>query len=1366
MDLPLKVLFEAPQLDHFAALVQQAQSSTERGIERVSHEQPLPLSFAQQRLWFLDQLEPESAFYNIPILLQLTGQLNVAALESSFRYLIARHESLRTVFRHSEEVGTPLQLIQPPTWATSFTIPVVPVTDEAAAQRLAQQEVTTSFDLSQGPLLRAQLLQVVDNEASAQRYLLVINMHHIISDGWSLGILIQELNHAYRAYTQGSAPTLPNLPIQYADFALWQRAYLSGSQLEDQLAYWRKQLSGAPALLELPSDRPRTPVKRYNGSSYEFQLASGLVTKLNQLAQQHNATLFMVLLAAFDLLLARYSRQNDISVGTPIANRNRAEIEGLIGFFVNTLVLRTQVDDAGSFIRLLEQVRQTTLDAYAHQDLPFEQLVDELAPTRTLSYSPLFQVMLVLQNAESGHFELPQLTATMQSFEFPFAKFDLSCHLVEQDNGLLGIMVYSTDLFDAATITRMATHFTVLLEGIVTQPDQPLHQLPMLTAAEYHQIIYGWNDTAFDYGAPQTIHALFEQQVERTPDAVALIFEDTQLTYSQLNIRVNQLAYHLIGKGIGAGAFVGICIERSIEMVVSVFAILKAGAAYVPLEASYPEERLAFLLQDAQVEWLLTQAHLQHRFAGKANLLCLDQIGPILDQQSQCNPANQTTPDELAYVIYTSGSTGKPKGAMVMHRGITHSLLWRQKMFQLTTGDRLLQKAAFSFDVSVWELCWPLLTGAGLVLAAPGREQDSRYLVETIINHSITFIHFVPSVLKYFLAEPGAKECTSLRRVWSAGEALTNTLQNSFFAALSADLFNGYGLAETSTAVMYQRCQPDEARPTVSIGRPITHTQIYILDQHLTPVPIGVPGELHIGGISLAKGYHNRPELTNQKFIPNPFREAALLYKTGDLARYLPDGRVEFLGRLDYQVKIRGARVELGEIENTLLAQTGVREAVVLLRENRPGDQRLVAYLVGSVEIPLLRQQLLQELPEYMVPSTFVLLDSMPLTPNGKLDRQALPVPSFTRSADSINRPRTLLEQQILEVWEQTLGVYPIGIHDDFFAIGGHSLLAVQLIAKLQMTLKQQLPLRTLFAHPTVALLATAAEQAMQGMAQELTTAASSLVALRTRGAQPPIYCVPGAGGGVLYLYALAQAVGEQQPFYGLESLGFDGKHAPFTTVEAAAAYQTAQILQHRATQSQPEQPYYIAGHSFGGLVAYEIAQQLCKAGATIGALLILDTRAPTGKVRPIKEVDLMLLYERVFREESGQGPMLTEEQLTPLTSEERLLLFKQSLEMAGCLPVNSPIDQIRGIIQVALADAHVGYLPIDFAPMPIHLFLANDEQRSAEAKQCMIDDWAAYGDVTVHQVPGTHTTMMYMPHVAALAREIVTVIQNTCKAG
>ncbi|MFN6517002.1 MAG: non-ribosomal peptide synthetase, partial [Nostoc sp. CreGUA01] len=868
---------------------------------------------------------------------------------------------------------------------------------------------------------------------------------------------------------------------QYVDFATWQRQWLQGKVLETQLSYWLKQLENAPKVLELPTDYPRPANQTFRGATYSFELSQELSASLNKLSQQQGSTLFMTLLAAFQTLLWRYTGLEDIVVGSPIANRNRTEIEGLIGFFVNTLVLRTNLAGNPSFEELLKRVREVALGAYAHQDLPFELLVERMQPQRSLSHTPLFQVMFVLQNAPMSTLELPGLTLSPVEIDIDSAKFDLTLQMEETESGLIGSLEYNTDLFEKNTICRMADHLQTLLEAIVASPQQRLSELSFLTEFERHQLLREWNNTKTDYPQQQCIHELFEAQVERTPDAVAVVFEDEQLTYRELNTRANQLAHYLRSLGVKPEVLVGICVERSLSMVIALLAILKAGGAYIPLDPNYPKERLAFMLSDACVSVLLTQQRLLGILpADKAKVICLDTDGNAIAQESQENLLSLVRSDNLAYVNYTSGSTGQPKGVEVLHRGVIR-LLFGIDYVNLDATQRILQMASISFDASTFELWGALLHGARCVLF-PGDIPTPKYLSDILQKHYITTLWMTAALFNAVIDEtPNA--FLGIQQLLIGGEALSvSHVLRAQEILPSTQIINGYGPTESTT---FSCCYPipkqlDGTIKSISIGRPIGNTQVYLLDAQLQPVPIGVVGELYISGGGLARGYLNRPQLTTEKFIPNPFSDelGSHLYKTGDLARYLPSGNIEYIGRIDNQVKIRGFRIELGEIEALITQHPAVRGAVVVVREDSADSKNLVAYVVAQREqtliIPELRSFLESKLPNYMVPAAFVTLEALPLTPNGKVDRKALPAPDTARpQLEAVYQPpQTEIEKTIADIWQEVLNIEDVGIHDNFFELGGHSLLLVQVHSKLQKTFQRDFLLVEMFQYPTINHLA------------------------------------------------------------------------------------------------------------------------------------------------------------------------------------------------------------------------------------------------------------------------------------------------------
>ncbi|MBD2494898.1 non-ribosomal peptide synthetase [Nostoc sp. FACHB-280] len=1044
-----------------------------------------PLSFAQQGLWFIHQLNPDSPTYNIPLVIHLQGGVNLTALRESLNVIIQRHEVLRTSFIEID--GQVSQVINQ-TVLANLTIEDLRSLPESqrhsAAQSLATEFAKQPFNLSAPSLLRAKLVQLNDKD-----YQLLVTLHHIIADGWSIGILIQELAALYEAFSNNKLSPLAELPIQYQDVVYWQQKWINCDRLQSLLAYWQQKLQGELPVLNLPTDHPRHPVQTFQGAQAKLVLSPTLTEALKHLSLQQEVTLFMTLLTAFKILLYRYTGQTDIVVGSPIAHRHKTEINSLIGLFVNVLVLRTDLSGDLSFQELLTRVKATALEAYVHQDLPFEKLVEALQPNRDLSYNPLFQVMFVLQNLPKPNLNLSDVSVRYEEGHNSTSKFDLTLFMEDCESGLIATCEYNTDLFNPDTITRMLRHFQTLLESIVSNPQQPIVELKLLTPPEIQQLLVDWNKTQTNYHQDKCIHQLFEAQVEQTPNAVAVIFENHQLTYKEVNEQANQIANYLQEIGVKPDDIVGVCMQRSLELVPALLAILKAGGAYLPLDPTYPKERLAFMLTDAQVLVLLTQSYLVNDLpAYQEKLICIDtQSREFANYSCQNLTAKDLNPENLAYVIYTSGSTGNPKGVMNTHLGLSNRLLWMQDAYQLTLSDRVLQKTPFSFDVSVWEFFWPLLTGASLVVAKPGGHQDTCYLAELISQQKITTLHFVPSMLQVFLEEPRHQNCQSIKRVICSGEALSFDLQQRFFQSFQAELYNLYGPTEASIDVTAWRCKSANNEKIVPIGWPIANTQIFILDKHLQPVPIGVPGELHISGVGLARGYLNKPELTKSKFICHKFDAFELdsefhlpkrLYKTGDLARYRSDGNIEFLGRIDYQVKIRGFRIELGEIEALLEQHPQVRETVVVAREDTPNDCRLVAYLVphqqATLSVNKLRDFLKEKLPEYMLPSAFMVLDTLPLTPNGKVNRRALPVPEVTRPklTTTYQAPQSAIEQKIAKLWQEALNLEQVGIHDNFFDLGGHSLLMLKINNQLRAMLQQDISVVTLFQNPTIYSLA------------------------------------------------------------------------------------------------------------------------------------------------------------------------------------------------------------------------------------------------------------------------------------------------------
>ena len=1033
------------------------------GLTRVPRGGELPLSFAQQRLYFLDQLSDGGAGYNISGGVRIRGSLSPAVLERALLEIIARHEILRTRYPQGRVVIEP-----PPAGPVLVNRRAAP--EEVAA--LAGQELRRPLSLAEGPLFRFVLLELAPDE-----HVFLVTLHHIVADGWSLGLLIREAGQLYDAFLRGDASPLAPLPVQYVDFADWQKNRLQGAVLEQQLAFWKEHLAGAPQFLNLPTDYPRGATQDFAGANYSAVLPAQLVDRLTALGAAHGATLFMTTFAAFAVLLGRYSGQEDLLLGSPVANRTRTEAESLLGLFVNTLVLRANLTGNPSFTDLLERVQSSVRRAFSHQETPFDLLVDALQPTRSLSHSPLFQVMFALQNAHvasggEAWARTPGGELSLQTLppEEGTAKFDLTLFLEKGQHGFTATWEYATSLFDPPAIVRMHSHFLCLLESIVEQPETSVALLPMVATAELRQLLQEWNATAADYPRDKTFPRLFEQQAERTPAAVAVRSDAASLTYAELNARSNQLASYLRGRGIGAEDVVGLYCSRSVELMIGVLGTLKAGAAYVPLDIGYPPARILLMLEDAQAALVLTQTLFAGSLPEYLPRLCLDSAASALAGQSPENSETSPGPDQLAYVLYTSGSTGVPKGVEVPHGGLTNYLWWALSAYDVAGGSGAPMLSSISFDATITAWFLPLLAGCTVQMVAEGDEVESlRGLLRTDANYSL--LKITPAHLEavIHLAEP--RDFSLAARAFVIGGEALLTRQITFWRqhAPGLKLINEYGPTETVVGCcVYDVPQGFGDSGAVPIGRPIANTLLYVLDPHGQPAPIGVPGELYIGGAGVARGYRRRPELTEQRFLRNPFAPGRL-YRTGDRVKYLTDGTLLFLGRLDDQVKIRGFRVELGEVEAVFARHSAVQECAVVAE-----SQRLLASLVPSGEDrPLSRDMRAFAagiLPEYMVPSLFTWLDAMPLTPNGKLDRRALPVLSAPETMERV-APRTEAEQSMAQLWIEVLGVAAVGVDDNFFELGGHSLLAIQLISRVRHAFGVELPLRRLFESPTVAEL-------------------------------------------------------------------------------------------------------------------------------------------------------------------------------------------------------------------------------------------------------------------------------------------------------
>jgi len=1319
------------------------------------------LSFAQQRLWFLGQMENSNATYNIPICLQLEGKLNINALSESLTYVINRHESLRMYFPTVE--GQPQIRIKKIENLNVLSLQDLSNLDQptqsVTVQTLINNHVQEPFNLKTGPLFKAKLLQLKDNQ-----FILLLNMHHISSDGWSMGIFIRELRHAYLAFSQGQKPTLDPLPIQYSDFATWQRNWLQGEVLETQINYWKKQLKDAPPRLELPTDYPRPPIQSYEGAHYSHTLTPELTEQLNILSQQEGVSLYMLLLAVFNLLLSRYSRQNDLCVGSPIANRPHRQTEGLIGFFANTLVLRNQITPEQSFQEFLQQTRQTCLDAYQHQDIPFEFLVEQLKPVRSLSYNPIFQVIFAVENNDSEALDLPELKIEWLDSSYPFAKFDLSLLALESDGQLNCTWEYATDLFEAITIQRMAEHWEILLQQIVTNPQQTISTLSWLTKADQKQLEL-WNQTNTNYPQDKTLVDLFEEQVKSHPNRIALLFEKQSLTYQELNQKANQLAHYLRENyQIEPNSLIGICIEPSLEMIIGLLCILKLGSTYVPIDSNYPESRINYIISDSKISILLTQSIIEDKLSSQAknldHLICLDKCDCDFELRSKDNLSIENQPNDLAYIIYTSGSTGKPKGVAVNHQAINRLVL-KTNYIQITPEDRVAQAANIAFDAATFEIWGALLNGAKLVIIPKSILLSPSKFAASLQSQQVSIL-FLTTALFNQLAALVPEAFSSLRYLLFGGEAVDpKWVQEVLDKGSPQNLLHVYGPTENTTfSSWYLVEKSPKTTMTIPIGKPISNTRIYILDQYLQPVPVGIPGELCIAGVGLAIAYLNRPDLTDEKFIEvNLWGKTERVYKTGDLAKWGNDGNIEFLGRIDHQIKLRGFRIELGEIESALLEYPVVKEAIVNLHKTE-NNQQLVAYITGE-QIDDLPQQLKQHLktylPDYMIPKEIIKLDEFPLTPNGKIDRQALPLPNHEFQS-LYEAPRNKIEQQLTEIWSLMLECKKISIHDNFFDLGGHSILAIKLLNQIQKNLNQELSLTSLFQNPTIAQLAQQLSQV------EVQQSISDLLVLQPSGQKIPIFCVAGSNGHAFYFRDLAMNFADEHPVYGLETPGRDGSHPLPISVEDHAS-----SLIETLRQKQAKGPYILIGYSSGCSVALEMAFQLEQQGETISLLGIFDAGLVANPDHITQRSDLDWIWHMIERIEAVKGISLglNYNQLAAQSDDQsRWELAAEALYRHNVLPEHSTLSLLKTNLEVMkrVTLNYAAYQPNFVISAPIVLFRAQD------AKEIVVQEhqamshyeqsdwgWQPYSNkpVQVVSVPGNHGQMLYEPNVKILADQL-----------
>ncbi len=1306
-----------------------------------------PASFAQQRLWLVDQLAPTGSLYSMSRVLRLDGPLDVTALAETVAWIVARHETLRTTFAWD---GVELsQLIhadgQPDFEFEDMTGVPVAEREEALRSRV-RAECEKGFDLTTGPLFRCRLFQRDD-----QQYVLTVNMHHIISDGWSMDLLAREMSVVYGDLCRHRTPNLPELAIQYADYTVWQREWLTGDRLDDLRSYWVNQLVGVPSL-ELPLDHPRPPLQTYNGSHYSFEIPAALSAPLLSLGKSQGATPFMTLWAVFAVLMCRYSGQRDFCIGSPIANRSKPELEPLIGFFVNTLVLRAQVDPQQTFPEFLRVVRSTALNAYSNQDFPFEKIVEALSPERDRSRPPIVQVMFSFNEAGDGSLELADLQVSRFSFgtERGTAKFDLILFITEHSEGLRAAFEYNTDLFDATTIQRLARHLGNLVAAIVDDDSVPISRLRMLSDTETRNLLLEWNRTGTDYPRDTGLADLFHTAVDRNPDGVAVDHNGDVLSYRDLDQRANRLAHYLLRQGVTAGHSVGICLRPSLDGVIATVAVIKTGAVYIPLDAEYPAERLQFMVSDVAARVVITEDALVDRLLrASATLLCVDRLSVELAQESDRRPVLAGNPDALAYVIYTSGSTGTPKGVAVAHRAIARLVLDTDYV-QLGPDERLAHVSNFAFDAATFELWGALLNGATVVVIDRDRVLAGGEFARELRERGITTM-FMTTALFNVMAQSVPDVFASLKNLLVGGEALDPARIRSVLTSGPPNrLLNVYGPTENTTfSTWYPITRVDRNTHTIPIGRPIANTQTYVLDQHRQPVPVGVFGELYLGGDGLARGYWNRSDLTAEAFVENPFVEdrESRLYKTGDIVRYRPDGNIEFVGRNDNQVKLRGFRIELGEVETRIGRYAGVKDNVVVLRNDDRRGPRLVAYVVSehgtSFDERAVKAALVKQLPHYMIPSAFVSMNALPLTHNGKIDRAALPAPRDAE-VEATAYDAGSLEERISRIWGEILELDEIAPDANFFDLGGHSLLGVRLLFELEKQLGRKLPLSALFETPTVGGLASLLRDRQEA-------GGSSVAAIQVEGEKPPFFCIHGDPS------ILGPYLENDQPYYFLHH-GAGDKHVMYLSVEELTRQHLSEVR-----EIQPRGPYFLGGFSFGGLLAFEMAKRLVAAGETVALLALFDPTSPSvGHKGPEWNVRFHLNEMAKFDTHQdkfayGIRKVMAKATAKFMKARKRLAVFQYRVYLRFNWPVPPQVVFRYNYEMFKRAAQEYVYTPYSGAVTLFHP--ETGHKRSRQYYEMLSEVWAelADGGIRTLVVPGTskHMDLFRKPYVEGLAEQL-----------
>jgi aspartate racemase len=1359
-----------------------------------------PVSFPQQRLWFIDKIRPDTTAFNLTTSICFDGLLDISALQCSLNEIVRRHDILRTTFTSID--GEPIQVV-----ASTLELPL-PLVDlsvlpdlegQEKLQQLLSAQANFSFMLSQGPLLHTVLIRL-----HAETHLLLLVMHHIISDGCSMDILYKELRTLYQAYYMGIPSPLTELPIQYANFANWQHRWLQGQDFIKQTNYWKHKLAGSPEMLSLPTDRPRPMLQSFRGRRLSLSLSKSLSSSLKILSHQQKVTLFMTVLAAFKVLLYRYSGQEDILVGVAIANRTYTEIENLIGFFVNLLVMRTDLSGNPSFCQLLQRIREVAINAYAHQNLPFEKLVAELELERNLNHTPLFQVAFNLhQTDRMDTYQLEDCTLTYCEIYNETAKYDLWLNLYDTAEGIYGFFEYSTDLFNDATIAQMAKHFQIILESFVVNLRQGISEFSFLTTLEENKLLVEWNNTQVNYPSDECIHHLFEKQVQQTPDAIAVVFENEHLTYQALNLRTNQLAHYLQQLGVKTEMLVGICVERSLEMIVAILGVLKAGGAYIPLDPNYPVERINYMLEDAQPEVIITQTHLAEKFSSQpAKIIDINKNWSDINVRSGENIKSSINTKNLAYIIYTSGSSGKPKPVMVEHRSLVNFVYYDIKQWEIKKSDRFLQFNSFSFDALAKDIYPCLCAGATLILRTEEMLNSFSNFVFKCFEWKVTIL-LLPTAFWHQLVSEIDSTTTHLlkfiRLIFIGGERMqsdklqlwqlymNNLIQSNHIKTLPK-LINAYGPTEATIVTTYFDAStfvPDEQNESVPIGRPIANVTTYILGKQLQPVPIGVFGELYIGGLAVTRGYFKHPELTTEKFIPNPFKnpkftiQNSRLYKTGDLARYLCDGNIEYLCRIDNQVKIRGFRIELAEIEVVLGQHPFVQQVVVMARENVTDDNQLIAYIVPVHEQIIENSELYRfsklKLPHYMIPSAFVFLDALPQTSNGKIDIKALPAPNLSnyQSEKSFIAPRNELELQLAKIWENLLGIQSISVKDSFFALGGHSLLSLKLFAEIQLSFSKNIPLINLYQFDTIEEIAKILGQEKSSVLNkstddyhnqyslknnsllssqeinELTVGISHIKGRRLGQNSLIVEVEPGNPNYKHPFFYLGWgldkspgALGADQPVYWLP-LSTRIKN-PTSYIKNLATFYINEI---RAVQ--PEGPYIIGGECFGCWPAFEMAQQLQAQGEKVALLILLEQATLPPFFLFLQHCVYRLTYHWSYFKQLNLYA-----QLTYIKKLIKLIVKQIFSKLFGEKIIVNINNDYRSQVVSGLAEAKKNYVPQLYNGQ-VALFFANEGGQTSFLFPK--GGWGNIlkGPVEVHIVPGDHTSFLEQPNIQILLEQL-----------